>query len=174
MSRIQLNRHYIGLLDLPDGKVDVTDPCYDNDVWCRLNDIEVLPGTYDCYAYMGVDKTFGNRCWIARIAIADEPYAKTAENKIFAGGEWEAIGEIGVDAGMAGFFHHKPDFNDEEWRDVCNAEYKGNAKAYLESFTRDGESRQGFWTDSGVGDGGYPVYAIREEGKIIALEIRFF
>lgn len=32
------------------GKViDVTDPCYNSDVWCRTS-IDVVPGTYDCYA----------------------------------------------------------------------------------------------------------------------------
>lgn len=31
----------------------------------------------------------------------------------------------------------------------------------------------GFWTDSGIGDGCYTVHAIRKDRKIIALEIRF-
>lgn len=173
MSKLELKRHFVGQIEIPDGLVDITDPCYDNDVWCRMNNVKVIPGTYNCYAYMGTDRDWGNRCWIAQIAIADGPLDEIAEDKICSGRSWRTIGTIGVDAGMAGFFSHKPDFNDEEWEMVCNAHRQGDAKAYLESFARDGESRKGFWTDSGVGDGCYSVHAIRENRKIIALEIRF-
>ena len=27
-----------------DNKIDVTDPSYDRDTWCRLNDVEMVPG----------------------------------------------------------------------------------------------------------------------------------
>lgn len=30
-----------------EGVVDITDPCYDKDAWCRMN-AEVKSGTYDC------------------------------------------------------------------------------------------------------------------------------
>lgn len=173
MRKLELKRHFVGQIEIPDGLVDITDPCYDADVWCRMNNVKVMPGTYNCYAYMGTDRNWGNRCWIAQIVIADGPFDEIAEDRICSGRSWRTIGEIGVDAGMAGFFSHKPDFNDDEWEMVCNAHRQGDANAYLESFARDGESRKGFWTDSGVGDGCYSVHAIRENRKIIALEIRF-
>ena len=173
MRKLELKRHFVGQIEIPDGLVDITDPCYDADVWCRMNNVKVMPGTYNCYAYMGTDRNWGNRCWIAQIVIADGPFDEIAEDRICSGRSWRTIGEIGVYAGLAGFFSHKPDFNDDEWEMVCNAHRQGDAKAYLESFARDGESRKGFWTDSGVGDGCYSVHAIRENRKIIALEIRF-
>ena len=165
--KLQLKRHLIGTIEIPDGVVDITDPCYDRDVWCRMNDVKVMPGTYNCYAYMGEDKSWGNRCWIAQIVIADGPYDEIAEDRIQSGRSWRTIGSIGVDAGMAGFFNHKPDFNDAEWDEVCNVVLNGDRRAYIEDFAK------GFWTDSGVGDGCYTVHAIRENRKIIALEIRF-
>lgn len=168
MSKRELKRHLVGQLNIPDGLVDITDPCYDKDVWCRMNDVRVMPGKYNCYAYMGTDRSWGNRCWIAQIVIADGPYDEIAEDKICSGRSWRIIGSIGVDAGMAGFFNHKPDFDDKEWSKVCETRCVSNAcKAYMENFAK------GFWTDSGIGDGCYTVHAIREDRKIIALEIRF-
>lgn len=136
---MELKRHLIGQIHLPDGLVDITDPCYDADVWCRMSDVKVMPGTYNCYAYMGRN-CWGTRCWFAQIVIADGPYNEIAEDKVFSGRSWRSIGSIGVDAGMAGFFHHKPDFNDEEWDIVCNAPRKSDADAYLESFSCNGEN----------------------------------
>ena len=77
--------------------------------------------------------------------------------------QMEYIGEIGVDAGLAGFFMNKPNYNDDEWNDFCNSIRKGNA------WIKD----EGFFSSSGYGDGMYPVYAYKYNGEIIALEIRF-
>lgn len=38
----------VGYLSIDNGKIDITDPCYDRDVWCRVNDVEVVPGKYVC------------------------------------------------------------------------------------------------------------------------------
>jgi hypothetical protein len=75
----------------------------------------------------------------------------------------EEIGEIGVDAGLAGFFNDKPDYTDDEWSEFCDSIRNGNA------WIRD----EGFFSSSGYGDGCYPVNACRINGEIVALEIRF-
>lgn len=172
MGKIQLKRHLVGQINIPDGIVDITDPGYDKDVWCRINDVAIMPGTYNCYAYMGDDKSWGNRCWIAQIVIAGGPYDEIAEDKISSGRSWRAIGSIGVDAGLAGFFNHKPDFDWETWNKLCDemfSEENDDKRAYIKNF----QGGDGFWTESGCGDGCYTVHAIRENRKIIALEIRF-
>jgi len=78
--------------------------------------------------------------------------------------DFEEIGELAVDAGLAGFFQNKPDYNDDEWDEFCE---KINEHNYL-------ITKEGFCTESGYGDGWYPVFAAKDEnGAINALEIRF-
>ena len=75
----------------------------------------------------------------------------------------EKIGSIGVDAGLAGFFHNKPDYSDEAWSKFCDRIRHGDA--WL--------TEDGFYSSSGYGDGCYGVYAYKQDGEITALEVRF-
>ena len=77
--------------------------------------------------------------------------------------EMKEIGSIGVDAGLAGFFHSKPDYSDIEWSKFCDRVCRGDAWI----------TENGFCSTSGYGDGGYGVYAYQQDGEIAALEIRF-
>ena len=74
-----------------------------------------------------------------------------------------ASGSIGVDAGLAGFFHNKPDYSDEAWSKFCDRIRHGDA--WL--------TEDGFYSSSGYGDGCYGVYAYKQDGEITALEVRF-
>ena len=143
------------------GIVDITDPCYNKDVWCRMQ-AEVVPGEYTCTIWTGKEK----------INNGEETYTiKTVGIiGIYLGGvvpvqeKMEEIGSIGVDAGLAGFFMNKPDYTHEQWIELCNSTYGGDAWIRPE----------GFFSVSGHGDGGYPVYAYKDkDGSITALEIRF-
>ena len=142
-----------------EGVVDITDPCYDKDVWCRTN-ATVKAGEYECYIWRHTDKGVYNgeeykdvRVGIVAIYSNGIPHARSMEY----------IGDIGVDAGLAGFFINKPDYNDDEWSEFCDSIREGDA------WIRD----EGFFSSSGYGDGVYPVYAERTNGEITALEIRF-
>ena len=75
----------------------------------------------------------------------------------------EEIGSIGVDAGLAGFFHNKPDYIDEEWGRFCDRVRNGDTWLI----------EDGFYSSSGYGDGCYGVYAYKQDGAITALELRF-
>lgn len=77
--------------------------------------------------------------------------------------DMEEIGSIGVDAGLAGFFHNKPDYSDEEWGRFCDRVRNGDAWLI----------KDGFYSSSGYGDGCYGVYAYKQDGAITALELRF-
>lgn len=134
---------YIGKLQLND-KVDITDPCYDKDVtWCRITS-ECKSGEYTGYATVAdVGDVWGKR--VVSIAIYKD-------DKIVDIDSMELIGNIGVDAGLAGFFNNKPDFDDDGWRD------------FLDKFVRHDEGDYwdcgyGLFSESGYGDGGYDVYA---------------
>lgn len=181
---MKLERNFVGQINLTAGVVDITDPCYDGGTWCRMNNVRIKPGIYNCYSYIGESKGWGKRVWINQIVIAHSDYtpsedfdAEETEAKIKSGRSWRRIGEIGVDAGLAGFFDRKPDFDDNEWDEICDwmsGEYTHNPNNVRESYIDNFDNKDGFWTESGCGDGCYSVHAIRNNKRqIVALEIRF-
>lgn len=143
--------------------IDITDPCYNKDIWCRKNNIEIIPGEYTCVTWTHTSNY--------------EMNGKTHKDKrvgiigIYLSGiiptekSMEEIGSIGVDAGLAGFFENKPDYTDDEWDNFCSKIRKGNAWIFDE----------GFFSESGYGDGCYPVFAHKDQnsGKYTSVEIRF-
>lgn len=151
----------IGVMDFH-GSVDITDPCYDKDVWCRMNNVKINEGEYACYVWRHTDKgkyedgTPYSYLLVGAIGIyrnGDIPRQK----------DMEEIGSIGVDAGLAGFFHNKPDYSDEEWGRFCDRVRNGDAWLIEDVF----------YSSSGYGDGCYGVYAYKQDGAITALELRF-
>lgn len=55
-----MRRKKIGTMDFH-GSVDITDPCYNRDVWCRMTDVKIRKGVYTCIAWHHKDKgTFDN------------------------------------------------------------------------------------------------------------------
>ena len=149
-----------GTIQIPNGKVDITDPCYDSSVWCRMNQVEIKPGEYKCFASVS-DSHRVATCAIVHV----DSLTKGIENIQ----PWVKIGSIGVDAGCAGFFLDKPDFPDKEWYELCDFMKECREKSapcYL-------KEDLGFWTDSGYGDGEYYVYARRVSNQIDAIMIDF-
>ena len=53
-----MRRKKIGTMDFH-GSVDITDPCYDRDVWCRMTDVKIRKGVYTCIAWHHKDKGSG-------------------------------------------------------------------------------------------------------------------
>lgn len=144
----------IGVMDFH-GSVDITDPCYDRDVWCRMNDVKIKDGEYFCMVTYKEDPVFGGqRVGSIAISMDDILPAKKSMKK---------IGDICVDAGLAAFFHNKPDYSLDEWLNFCDG--KLGDKAWMR--------KDGFYSESDYGDGTYFVYAFEQDGEIVALEIRF-
>jgi len=139
MKKLIGKRKYIGEINLED-KVDITDPCYNKDVWCRMT-TECKPGTYTGYAYIS-----------EKLATAILIKEKTKE-KINAE-EMECIGSIGVDSGLAGFFNDKPDYSRDEWPDFCKMIYEDENNGLYNKI-----EDYGLISSSGFGDGDYNVYA---------------
>ena len=143
-----------------EGVIDITDPCYDRDVWCRMT-AEVKAGEYDCHVWRHTSKEIWNGEEYKDIRVG--VIGIYLDGIIPPQRSMEEIGSIGVDAGLAGFFMNKPDYNDDEWSDFCNSIRDGDA------WIKD----EGFFSSSGYGDGCYGVYASKVNGEIVALEIRF-
>lgn len=142
-------RKIIGYKDFGEN-IDITDPCYDRDVWCRTNDLKIRAGNYECVVYLNEHSR------VNTIGIYLNGITPKKE-------EFSEIDEIGVDAGLAGFFNNKPDYDDDAWGEFCQKIKDGNAWIFDE----------GFFSSSGYGDGCYGVYAYKDNGEITALEIRF-
>lgn len=155
-----MKRKKIGVQDFC-GSVDITDPCYNSDVWCRMNDVKIKEGEYTCLVWYYTDKgKYNGKSYsdkvVGIIGIYHNgivPHQKAMKK----------IGSIGVDAGLAGFFHKKPDYDDRAWSKFCKKLRDDNV--WL--------SEKGFYCSSGFGDGVYPVYAFKHGRENVALEIRF-
>lgn len=139
MVRVMMK--YVGELELGT-KVDITDPCYDKGTWCRMT-IDCEPGLYKGYVEITNEGNFGKE--VASVSIFKGDTKCGIE-------EMERIGDIGVDAGLAGFFNDKPDFSDAEWDELCNKISEGDAWNLY----------NGIFSLSGYGDGCYNVYANKE------------
>lgn len=144
-----------------DGVIDITDPCYNKDVWCRMDNVHIKSGEYDCiiwdqeneYELNGKKNTYNI---VGIIGIYLDGIVPLQDSM-------KRIGFVGVDAGLAGFFQNKPDFTKEQWADFCNQTRKG--EAWITDL--------GFFSFSGGGDGEYDVFAYKVNEDVAALEIRF-
>lgn len=149
---------YKGTITFTKDVIDVTDPCYSKDVW-RRSTLPIKPGEY-IWEAIEIKNDYGTR--IHSLSI----YQKDAilHKKVGA-----TMAYIGVDAGLAGFFEGKPDYNREEWmkicdflcdKNVCTAEKENAFKCV------------GVCSDSGYGDGEYPVVRLYDvKGRWVGYKI---
>ncbi len=152
-----------GKLKFTSNKLDVTDPCYDKDVWCRMT-VDIIPGVYN-YEVI----TYDGRC--RYLSIKREGSGLVRRGLV--------IGEIGVDAGLAGFFENKPDYNDDTWDKICDYlydEYDGGPR--IAATNNDNKRLFGcecVFCSSGYGDGSYEVRPLLDyRDMIVGYEITFF
>lgn len=180
------NGKYVGQIYLTNraGTVDVSDPCYTSDVWCRERVQQVHPGFYDCYVECAQCGVWGRR--VARILIVHGEQPEDTIQDIFDGLEEledsdyeidEDTKVIGVDSGMAGFFDTEAfDFDAEKVWDDPHTFYGACCKAVGEG--SDGYGIVGHWgfvSSTGFGDGGYTLRLLkdREKEAVIAMELAF-
>lgn len=155
-----MRRKKIGVKDFH-GSVDITDPCYNKDVWCRMDNVRIKEGKYTCMVWYHTDKgKYDGKPYSHKMVGILGIYL---DGKIPNQKTMKEIGSIGVDAGLAGFFHNKPDYDDEAWSAFCDRVRHGDAWI----------TEDGFYSSSGYGDGCYGVYAQKQNDEIVALEIRF-
>lgn len=159
-------------LDIDDGLVDVTDPCYDRGTWCAEWELKVKSGKYDVRIIGG-----GKDRVKAIYALHRDISKEIAAVSDFS--DWEIHSSaIGVDAGLCGFFNHKPDYSVEEWlvfcdrlRDMDNEQEKTTGRMYADTYIIE---PNGVCSSSGYGDGSYPLYVHRDgDGEIDGLCVIF-
>lgn len=172
---------YMGEIRLQD-TVDITDPSYNKDVWCRST-FEAVPGNYRCFYKTEVLKDWGKRVTSAWILHSEIFEGISSDEDL---GWSEEMLTIGVDTGAAGFFDEKPDFDSESKHRIGRFMYGEDLVGTDQAWLVDGsveallEGRDGFWTSSGIGDGIYPVDVVYlddydiDKKTIAAARIRFW
>lgn len=150
-------------------EIMVTDPCYKPDTWCQSVVHSVKEGTY--LPFVKVVETD----WCERVAqtwIIHKDHVFNLNEDNFEYIEMSA----GVDSGQAGFYDHKrwlqmheQNLFDNFYEGNCDItlgrkEYKGHAGVYED---------WGFVSNTGYGDGSYPILAASVEDKIVGLSIQF-
>ena len=133
--------------------MDVTDPCYDRDTWCRTT-VPLPPDAYTAFVTYSDQGEWGER--VAASGICKDLMLRHASCAYF-----KPAGKVGVDAGLMGFFVDKPDYSDDEWSrmiDEMRAYADAHGGKWPNVWTKDG----GFMTSSGFGDGEYPVFLITD------------
>ncbi len=153
-------KELVGSMTL-NSKVDITDPCYDKGTWCRMT-TKCEPGEYTGYAIIFDEGEWGKR--VASIGIYKDDDVRDLDSM-------EYIGNIGVDAGVAGFFNDKPNFHGDEWMKFLrdSGTYKENGEYDYDKNHYD--CSYGLFSCSGYGDGGYDVYATPERDAFMIVFI---
>ena len=150
-------------LILEKGVVDVTDPCYSKDTWCR-DSVELAPGRYCVCTHVVDEGEWGERVAALEIRRADKQFASV---------DLVRVGSAGVDAGLCGFFEDKPNYDDAAWERFCdNLSAEEEAVGHYHAVHYTGE---GVYSSSGYGDGEYDVMALKEyrTDEIVGLMLVF-
>lgn len=157
----------IGSLGITADKIDITDPCYRRETWCRRTE-PIVPGKYDCYVGIRAEK-FGEVVHELTLLSAQEEYLSPSL-------QTQIIGTICVDAGLAGFFEGKPDYDDESWENLGNYLWEPVDGAQRHYWIGDESSPMKckcFLSFSGYGDGVYDVYSITKDRKLVGYKLVF-
>lgn len=166
---------FVGKLNVQDGLIDITDPGYESDAWCTIFNKEILPGRYSCFIDVvnfpvlfkseKKKKIKQDDERIMVLTIIHEDWIDKQKDK-----RWHLVSDnIGVDAGLCGFYNHKPDFkNETDWLEFCDG-----LKKLEKSFCTCDIKDYGITVSSGFGDGIYSLYKKTNYGKIFGLQLRF-
>lgn len=165
----------LGSFEMVSGRMAVSDPCNDTDVWCRGELEGVLPGMWEASVIKRDEGEWGMRA--ARLVAVHEDYTDSDVEPMTL-----APFEVGVDSGHAGLFDAQHYRDDAAVVEPDTAVNSGNPGAlwYMRcchlTLTRlaAGVMPHGVVSSSGFGDGSYDCfYGRNSDGKIVRVEIEF-
>lgn len=168
---------YVGDFEIKENEdLLISDPCYDDDCWCRnlVKSETIKKGVYSAFV---VEKDYGD--WglrIKELIIANSEYLNIhdLENSVKDLDFCVELKEVGVDAGLCGFFVNKPSYNREEWYKICDFLYPEKHCINYILATKDNPFMcNGVCSSSGFGDGSYRVLSCVKNGLFIGFKIIF-
>lgn len=164
ISYIRKPKTFKGKLTFTEKQLDVTDPCYKRDVWCRST-VEIEPGEYTYSATTVYRDNWGRR--VSSLTIKKADCTKPTKRG-------KCVCTIGVDAGMAGFFENKPDYDSKTWSKLCDDFFPHDCGTIFEAHKNNLMGCEGIGSDSGYGDGTYPVFEILDaDGKRCGYTLKY-
>ncbi len=169
-------------------KMRVTDPCYDDSVWCHGMISNCAAGDWEAAVVYRDEGEFGRRVVLLAARHVDSVHSFSMcnqvwmdENLVYFKGGWSVCNfEVGVDSGQAGFFddsHYrdnsvlesmpKPEHDfDIPWYNYCCDLTLSERQA--------GVLPYGAVSSSGYGDGGYTALQHRnQQGQVDCVVILF-
>lgn len=166
-----------------DKVLEVTDPCYNAGSYGELMVRNISPGEYLIVCEIN-EESDGNL--ITMLALLNTDYfSELTWDDTISAPEWDCLGSIGVDSGLAGFFNDKPDYSQPEWVELTNELY-GEKKpnkvkvllpkelSPLESSVY--ETQEGVFCNTGIGDGCYPLSTLfkdNDKDSVIGVRLDF-
>ena len=161
--------------------VRVSDPCYNDDVWCKTKLTNVKEGMYNVYVEHTQLDGWGTR--VSKLEVVHEDYLVLRHND----NNWEEHSEVGVDSGQCGIFCESSYRNDVIAESIHNGngirfDSFGDGDKWYEKMCRFTLNNKEHWgsydsgvvTSSGYGDGGYPLEIIENDGgQIVGMRITY-
>lgn len=170
----------LGNLEIKSGKVRVTDPCYDLDVWCAKTLENVATGKWKAFTNMVTVLEGGAHERNGSLIMVHDDMKETPGQL-----DWRLIGsDIGVDSGQAGIYDLEAFGKDHLYPEVTNTLdldlsqspnrfYAANCDLTLTELGA-GVLVQGVVSSSGWGDGVYNYYTVKnDEDEIVAIKVVF-
>lgn len=169
-----------GKLTFTATELDVTDPCYEKDTWCRIT-VPIEPGIYNYEVRISWEGDWGKRVKAIRIYKENSTGIKLGKF-INAHKEDNPHSEVGVDSGFAGFFENKPDYakdgDNNDWKNLWDWECKNNLNDDYPRIIKGHKNTpvkcEAIYSTSGFGDGSYFVRELINTNKeVCGYELKF-
>lgn len=163
---------HLGNFTVKSGRINISDPCYSNEVACR-GDVLAVNGEWACHIAMSDEGSFGRK--ITRLSawsIDIDPNAEEITRRI-------APFTIGVDSGSVGIFdfdQYPPQGSsfgteDNGFFSKCHSLVAGEDQAGIVEIK---DHKMGVVSRSGFGNGGYKAMLWENEhGRTEEIEIAF-
>lgn len=146
------------------GKIQVTDPCYDLNVWCAATIDNARNGKYHSFVTRINAGVWGNK--ISALTIIHEDFLTKQKRLRY---RW-IDASIGVDSGQAGFFDYNKLNNIKIHEQLDNEFYNEVCELTSES-DNFGCVEFGVVSSSGYGDGSYSLWTAEHNGETVAAKI---
>ena len=152
----------LGLISITSGRLVISDPSYERNIWCA-SAIENFPnGQYDCEIDLGEAIDWGTRVFRMRML---------KEGLNLSQCDFKLLDSCCVDCAILGFFdddYHKrshPNKVSDEW-------FEQNIIGLVEFASIPDEKC--FLSSTGIGDGQYNVYGLYDcDGNLVGVEAEF-